>query len=343
MGTSIQDFAEELNRNGVFLRNQAMPHLYQQAGSMGASGVNILIHGESGTGKDHLAKYIHNKGPRRRKPFIHLNCSTIPDELFESEFFGYEAGAFSSALRVGKPGLAELADGGTLYLDEIGELSFPGQVKLLHFLESKKVTRLGGRHAKSIDLHIISATNRDLRESIHTGQFRSDLYYRIRTIEVDIPPLRQRPDDISALIEHFMAEFGGSRSFSKEALNFLLEQPWAGNVRELLNFLEKASILEDEGIITLDMLTGGKYRFSSLLAPAAVSRERAVPPGDEDLKPLRQAVAEFERDYILQAIRSTSTLTEAAQRLGIDLATLNRKKRLLGIYKRKDLISSETG
>ena len=331
----MQNLAEELSRDGVFLRDRNMLHLYQQAGSMGESGVNILIHGESGTGKDHLAKYIHSKGPRRRKPFIHLNCSTIPDELFESEFFGYEPGAFSSALRVGKPGLAELANGGTLYLDEIGELSLQGQVKLLHFLESKSVTRLGGRHPKSIDLHIISATNRDLRESIRMEQFRSDLYYRIRTIEVDIPPLRQRPDDISALIEHFMAEYGGSRTFSREALDYLLERPWAGNVRELLNFLEKASVLEDEGVITLEMLTGGTYRFSPLLIPPANYGERPTPPGDTDFKPLRQAVAEFEQDYILQAIRSTSTLTEAAQRLGIDLATLNRKKRLFGIYKRK--------
>lgn len=328
----MEHFAEELSRDGVFVRDPVMLRLYQQAKSMGAAGVSILINGESGTGKDHFAKYIHNKGSRHHKPFIHINCSTIPHELFESELFGYAPGAFSGALSAGKPGLAELANGGTLYLDEIGEISLQNQVKLLHFLESKTVTRLGGSHPKTIDLHIISATNRDLRESIRTGQFRSDLYYRIRTIEVDIPPLRKRPQDVSALIEHFEAEYGNSRQFSREALDYLLELPWVGNVRELLNFLEKANVLEDEGVITLDMLTDGRYRFSSQLIPAV---KAADPPPEPGMKTLRQAVAEFERDYITRVIQNTGTLTEAAQRLGVDLATLNRKKRLLGIYKRK--------
>lgn len=339
MDMELNRFAQELSHDGVFIRSPVMLNLYQQAKNMGKTDVNILISGESGTGKDHFAKYIHSKGPRCRKPFIHLNCSTLPDELFESELFGYEAGAFSGALSAGKPGLAELANGGTLYLDEIGEISPQNQVKLLHFLESKTVTRLGGSRPKSIDLHVISATNRDLRESIDAGGFRTDLYYRIRTIEVVIPPLRQRPEDISVLIEHFQAEYGTAQQFSREALDYLLEQSWAGNVRELLNFLEKASILEDEGVITVDML--GKYRFSSLMTPVEQSGKEL--PSDAGFKPLKQAVAEFERDYITQVIHHTSTLTEAAQKLGIDLATLNRKKRLLGIYKREMAGSCSSG
>lgn len=322
-------FRRELYADGVFVKDPKMLELYRQARMMGGIDANILINGKSGTGKDHLAKYIHKKSARHNKAFIHLNCSTLPDELFESEFFGYEPGSFTGALSAGKPGLAELANGGTLYLDEISELSPPNQVKLLHFLENRTTTRIGGRRSRSIDAHVIAATNNRLEERIQSGRFRPDLYYRIRTIEVNIPPLRERPEDILLLVEHFEQERGDPHQFTPEAMEYLLDQPWAGNVRELLNFLEKLNVLEDRGTITLEMLTDGRYRFFRGLPD-----RRPEPAPGSVARPLREAVAEFEREYILRAIEETGTLTEAAHRLGVDLATLNRKKRLYGIYKR---------
>jgi len=328
MDSIDQSFLQSLARDGVIVRDPDMVELYRRAATLGATGANILIIGESGTGKDHFAKYLHQKSGRGSRSFIHLNCSAIPGELFESELFGYEHGAFSGTLSAGKPGLAELADGGTLYLDEIGELTPKNQVKLLHFLETKTLTRLGGGQPRKIDSHIIAATNQDLWSSIKSGLFRADLYYRIRTIEISIPPLRERPQDILALIEHFEQTHGSLHSFDQAATNFLLSRPWAGNVRELMNFLEKLNVLEEPGTITLDTLTGERYHFSSLKAAPP------PPPSATKYKTLKQALADFERSYITAAIQQTSTLTEAAQILDIDLTTLNRKKRQLGIYKK---------
>lgn len=328
MQHTAEHFIEELYEDGVFVRDDKMLQLYQQAKDIGLTGANILISGESGTGKDHLAKYIHKKSKRHSKAFIHLNCSAVSDELFVSELFGYDPGAFSGALNAGKCGLAELADGGTLYLDEIGDMALQNQVKLLRFLETKTVTRLGSNQTKQIDVHIITATNKNLKESITDGSFRSDLYYRIKTIEVNLPPLRKRPKDIFALIERFEEEHGNPHKFSDEALEYLLSRPWTGNVRELQNFLEKMNILENEGLITLDLLTDGKYRFSELKESTASEKT------ETKVKTLKLAIAEFEKNYIIKAINETKNLTDAANLLGIDLTTLNRKKRQLGIYKR---------
>lgn len=321
-------FAEELRRDGIFLRDERMLHLYQQVKTVSRTDANVLIHGESGTGKDLFAKYIHKNSGRKGKAFVHLNCSAIPQELFEAELFGYEAGAFSGALASGKVGLVELADGGTLYLDEVGEITPQNQATLLYLLEYQQLTRVGGSQTRQVDLRIISATNRDLAACVQEGLFRSDLYYRLKTVEVHIPPLRERPKDILTFVECFEASRGNLHSFEQDALDYLLSLPWNGNVRELQNFLEKLSVLEEPGPIKREMLTDGRYRFSQL---KEVSHQKRP---EVRFKTLKQATAEFERAYITQAIHETATLSEAAQRLGLDLTTLNRKKRKLGIYKR---------
>lgn len=321
-------FAEKLRRDGIFLRDERMLHLYQQITAVSRTDANVLIHGESGTGKDLLAKYIHKNSSRKSKAFVHLNCSAIPQELFEAELFGYEAGAFSGALASGKVGLVELADGGTLYLDEVGEIMPQNQATLLYLLEYQQLTRVGGSQTRQVDLRIISATNRDLAACVQEGLFRSDLYYRLKTVEAHIPPLRERPKDILTFVACFEASRGNLHSFEQDALNYLLSLPWNGNVRELQNFLEKLSVLEEPGRIKREMLTDGRYRFSQLKEVSLQKRPEVR------FKTLRQATAEFERAYIIQAIHETATLSEAAQRLGLDLTTLNRKKRKLGIYKR---------
>jgi transcriptional regulator with PAS, ATPase and Fis domain len=306
-----------------------MLHLYKQALQLGQNDAGILIMGESGSGKDHLAKYIHSHGKRASSPFIHVNCSAIPDDLFESEMFGYSSGSFTGALHSGKKGLAEVANKGTLFLDEIGELTLSNQIKLLQFLESRQVSPVGSNRTKTLDVRIISATNRNLQDQIHSGAFRSDLYYRLRVIQIDIPPLRKRPDDISAFIEAYAREHAHTpKHFSKEAMQFLCSRNWVGNIRELHNFLERVYVLEESQEITLNLLTNGTYRFSVLKQETAPVKENTA-----HTLTLKEAMQDFERSYIAAAINKTSTLTEAAELLDINLTTLNRKKAQLGIYK----------
>ena len=210
------------------------------------SDINILLRGETGTGKEVIARYIHRLSPRRDNPFIVVDCSSIPEHLFESELFGHEKGAYTGATQR-KMGLVELADGGTLFLDEIGEIPLPMQAKLLRFAETRSFRRVGGLKEIKVDVRIVSATNRDLNEMVRKGEFRSDLLYRINTMEVHIPPLRERKEDIPILAEVFLKRY--KKRIGEDGLRKLMSYDWPGNVRELRNTIERASLLSTGELI----------------------------------------------------------------------------------------------
>ena len=223
-----------------------------------ASQANIFINGESGTGKEVVAKAIHNMGSRKNKEFVALNCASIPENLLESELFGHTKGAFTGAIEK-KMGLFEEAEGGTLFLDEIGDLSFPLQAKILRVLQEKQIKRIGENKYRKIDVRILSATHRDLRKEVAEGKFREDLFYRLNVIEIKIPPLRERTEDILPLADFFMKKFSALngvnvKGFSKSALEEMHSYSWPGNVRELENAIERAVVMCTSGLIQLDDL-----------------------------------------------------------------------------------------
>lgn len=323
--------AEYLRRTGLVVLDESMRRLYEEAAEYAGLNVNLMLCGESGVGKDCLAKYIHAVSPRADGPFLHLNCGAIPDSLLESELFGYESGAFTGSLRQGNRGIIEAADGGTLFLDEIGEMTPENQVKMLRFLETKQLTRVGATTSRTVDVRIISATNRNLEQLIRSHRFRKDLYYRISVIQVDIPPLRDRPADIKGLISAYdrqaATSMGIQKHFTEDAMEFLFRQDWLGNIRELQNFLEKLYATTPDKEITPELLS--TYSFSKRMP------EPPEPTEEHGFLPLREVLEACERDYITQVIAAVPNLTEAAGILDMNLSTLNRRKRELGIYKRR--------
>ena len=289
----------------------------------------VLLRGESGTGKDLLAKAIHNLSARKDRQFIDINCASIPENLLESELFGYEKGAFTDA-KTRKVGLLELADGGTLFLDEVGELSLPLQVKLLRFLENRSFRRIGGNYAIQVDVLIISATNRDLKQAIAKGEFREDLYYRLNVVPLDVPPLRDRGEDIMALAEHYLDHF--CRKFRKPRLE-MGEEPrqafliyhWPGNVRELKNLIERLVVLSNDRLIT--------YEDLPTVMKQALDRHRAGElPEPKRSDGLEAKLAGYEKELIQNALHAAGGVkSEAANILGISRYALLRKmKRLFG-------------
>jgi DNA-binding NtrC family response regulator len=275
----------------------------------------ILILGESGTGKGILAEFIHRNSPRQDKPFISINCSAIPENLLESELFGYKKGAFTGAI-TDKKGLIELAHGGTLFLDEIGDMPLNLQAKLLKFLETGEFIPLGDTIKKQVDVRILSATNKNLEELIKEGKFREDLYFRLNVIEIKIPPLRERREDIPALvyflIEKLAKEHGKEiKGITNDALSFLINYDWPGNVRELKNVLERAVILSTGDFITAREL------------PERIKGHKEEVP---QVRTLKEALEDFEKNIILNTLKQVDfNKEEAAKVLGIDLATLYRK------------------
>jgi two-component system response regulator AtoC len=284
----------------------------------------VLITGESGTGKGVTARAIHQQSQRGGKPFIPVNCGAIPENLLESEFFGHTKGAFTGADRARK-GLFLEADKGTIFLDEIGELPLELQVKLLHVLEAREIRPLGSEQTRKIDVRIIAATNRELKEMVGAGRFREDLYFRLSGFHVTVPPLRERREDIPALIKYLLARgaerFGvsGKLTIDPDAEELLMGYDWPGNVRELENVLQRATILAEEGRITVaDLPPHITPPVPAEGAPAGAQR-----PGSG---PLREQVREFEHGLILRAIdECAGDRRAAAQRLGIGLSSLYRK------------------
>jgi len=269
----------------------------------------VFIYGESGTGKDLIARSIHEQGARRNGPFIAVNCGAIPDQLLESELFGHTRGAFTGALRE-KAGLIEAADRGTFFLDEIGDLSLPLQSKLLRMLQEREVRRIGETRTRPVDVRFISATNKDLERAIEQGSFRMDLYYRLRILTIDVPPLRERTGDLLLLIDHFVtrycSEMGRERAYiSPQALELLMSYSWPGNVRELQNEVQRALILAaGEDLIGMEYL-------SSKLNPRG---ERSSPVSYSYLG----AKAEFEKRFLRQALhRFGYNKTRTAVEIGL--------------------------
>ncbi len=275
----------------------------------------ILILGESGTGKGVLAEFIHNNSPRQDKPFISINCSAIPENLLESELFGYKKGAFTGAI-TDKKGLIELANGGTLFLDEIGDMPLNLQAKILKFLETGEFIPLGDTTKKQVDVRILAATNRNLEGLIKEGKFREDLYFRLNVIEIKIPPLRERREDIPALVYFFIDKLAKEhnkkvKGITNEALSFLINYDWPGNVRELKNVIERAVILATGEFITSNEL------------PERIKGNRGL---EFPAKTLKESLEEFEKNLILNTLKQVNYNKEqTAKILGIDLATLYRK------------------
>jgi DNA-binding NtrC family response regulator len=297
--------------------SEALQKVFRLIEKVSATNANILIQGESGTGKELVARAIHHHSRRSGKPFLAVNCGALPESLLESELFGHAKGAFTGAVGT-KPGLFRSAEGGTVFLDEIGEVSPALQVRLLRALQEHEVTPVGSSMPVKFDARIIAATNRNLENEVDEGRFREDLYYRLNVIEIHIPPLRERREDIPLLAKHFASQFAREQKtrekpIAAEAMSALINHSWQGNVRELQNALERAFILSGDEI-DVSCLPDRVLRLS----------ENAMPMRDPE--GLHPTLDEMERRYISEIMRSVDEdKAQAANILGIDLSTLYRK------------------
>lgn len=321
-----------LEQNGtkskVVVNSMSMQQLFTHLQPAIISDSTILLSGESGVGKDVVATFIHNNSPRAKEPFIPVNCAAIPHELVESEFFGYESGAFTGASRQGRTGFFEMANNGTLFLDEIGELPFNMQSKLLRVLEDHMVARIGSKKSNRVNIRIIAATNQDLAQMVQDGAFREDLYYRLNVIPFSIPPLRERRDDIIPLAEYFLdnynQKYGKSKRFSAEVYDVLLHQVWKGNVRELKNVVARLTILS-----LSDTISAKDLPLVGLDAP---SRADAIPPEKPQVAAAETTAKDTsiletyqaaERERVLAALmKSNGNKTKAAKLLGMSRGKL---------------------
>ena len=297
---------ERFSVGSILGDHPSMQSLVKTIGQVAASRATVLIHGESGTGKELIAAAIHQNSPRREKPFVRLNCAALAESLLESELFGHEKGSFTGATGR-REGRFKQADGGTLFLDEVSEIPLSIQVKLLRFLQEKQFERVGGNETLSVDVRIVAASNRDLKERVKAGSFREDLFYRLNVVQLDVPPLRVRRSDIPLLAQHFLRRFAveNARSiegFSDDALRVLLAYPWPGNVRELENAIERAVVMCRGTYIGPEHLPGANsetVQEASLLIPGVT-------------------MAELERMAILQTLEAVDGSTaRAAEMLGI--------------------------
>lgn len=279
----------------------------------------VLLLGETGVGKEVFAKYVHLESRRRNRPFIKVNCGAIPAELMESEFFGYEKGAFTGADRSGKAGYFEVSDGGTLFLDEIGELPMAMQVKLLRVLQEREIMRVGSTKSVSVDVRIIAATNRNLSEMVQKGAFREDLYYRLMVYPVRIPPLRERLGDIRSLTEHFVSElnhkYGQQKRFADLSIDLMSAYQWPGNIRELRNIVERAFIISTGDVIYPESLSIFESRDS------AIFQKR-----EDGIRNLQEYLQRLESEYIDAAYKKYGNVRDAARSLGMSAPTFTRKK-----------------
>jgi DNA-binding NtrC family response regulator len=296
-----------------------------------AADASILILGENGTGKELIARAIHELSPRRAQPFVKMNCAAIPAELMETELFGHEKGAFSGAVAQ-RRGRFEQADGGTLFLDEIGDMPAPMQAKLLRVLQDGEITRVGGAGIIKVDVRVLSATNQDLDGLLSGGRFREDLYYRINTVSIHLPPLRDRAGDIPALAAHFAAAASRRnhwkpRTLSADAVALLRQQPWKGNVRELRNVVERVLILSDADPVGADDVR------QALPGGAGAGASTTVPSDG----PLAGLVDQYEREVIRQRLKQMGGhVTNAARSLGLERSHLYKKCKHLGIDIREE-------
>ncbi len=317
---------QKYNFNNIIGESPAMQEVYKLVERVGKTNTNVLITGSSGTGKELVARALHVNSDRDKKPFIPVNCGAIPENLFESELFGYKKGAFSGA-ETNHDGVFKAANGGTLFLDEIGELPENVQVKLLRAIQEKEVRPLGSTQTINVDVRLVAATNRNLEEEVEKGNFRADLYYRLNIIEIRVPDLKERKEDIPLLARYFIKKF--NKEFHREvvgvdneAIKMLMLYVWKGQVRELENVIERAVLLCD-----------GQYVTSNEL-PASISKKKGGEPSNYDFdgQNLNETLRSFEKMHISDVLnKSNGNRSEAARILGIDPSTLYRKMEKLGI------------
>ena len=313
-----REVEERYGLGNIIAKSRAMRDVVALVQRVAASTVSVLITGESGTGKELVARAIHYNSPRASGPFVAVNLAAVPESLIESELFGHKRGAFTDA-RSDKPGLFVEADGGTIFLDEIGELALPLQAKLLRVLQEHEVRPLGATKNQSVDVRVIAATNKNLEAMLADGSFREDLYYRLNVIHLDLPPLRSRPEDIVPLSEHVLAQLGAKQTpprtmrLTPEAQHLMLAYHWPGNVRELMNVLERGvALCQGELISDEDLPSQVREKRPADFLGAAVAR--------------RMTLAELEREFIERVLADEAgNKTRAAQRLGLDRKTLYRK------------------
>jgi DNA-binding NtrC family response regulator len=316
------EIKEKYHYDDIIGGSGKMQQVFRQVDKIAGSDATILIRGESGTGKELIARAIHYNSPRKNKELMELNCSSIPETLLESELFGHEKGSFTGAHKQMK-GKFETADGGTIFLDEIGELSSNVQVKLLRFLQEKRFNRVGGTAFVSVDIRLITATNADLELALEKGKFREDLYYRLNVIPINIPALRERPEDIPPLTEHFIQKFAKKNSkiiegINSEALEIFVKYAWPGNVRELENAIENAVVMTENNVITPDDLPF--YIKTS-------HRNIRLPDFSQlDGMNYRNQLEYADKMIIKKALEETKgNKTHAAKRLGFSIRTMRNK------------------
>jgi DNA-binding NtrC family response regulator len=314
----LQELSDKYRFGNIVTHNKNMKELLQLAGKAARSDAGVLIMGESGTGKELLARAIHHNSPRSDKPFVAVNCPSIPESLIESELFGHEKGSFTGAIRE-KPGKFELAHEGTILLDEVGDLRPDLQAKLLRVLQEHEIERVGGLHPIAVDVRIIAATNKDLADLVKQGKFREDLYYRLNVIPLWLPPLRQRKDDIPLLAARFLQKYSKRKiAMQPDFLQRLSEYDWPGNIRELENAIQRALVI----------CAGDQFTSACLCLPVALE---TAPPVSPDGNP---TLEQIERDAILAALNASNwNQSKAARQLGIPRHVL--------IYRMKKLVISQ--
>ena len=329
-------------RHEIVGESAAIRALTAQVLSAAPSNGRVLIRGESGTGKELLARAIHRHSLRRDKPFVEVNCAAIPEELIESELFGHERGAFTGATTK-RRGKFELGHGGTIFLDEVGDMSLKTQAKVLRVLEEQTFERVGGNESLSVDVRVIAASNKDLEAEIRRGAFREDLFYRLNVIPFEVSPLRERPEDIPLLARHFVRAFCGEygkreKALSPEALELLVQYRWPGNVRELRNVMERMVIMvPTETIHHFDLQPSLRARPAPAESAGVAADDAAPEPALETVElgdgdSLREAREHFEREYILRRLGENHwNITRTAERLGIERSNLHRKLKAYGI------------
>jgi formate hydrogenlyase transcriptional activator len=329
----LDEIRSEQNFGDIIGGSSGLRKVIQQVELVAPTDATVLITGESGTGKELVARAIHEKSARRERPLVKLNCSAVPEGLFESEFFGHVKGAFTGALK-DKPGRFELADGGTLFLDEIGEVPLAMQAKLLRVLQEQELERLGDTRTRKVNVRVIAASNRDLKKEVDEGRFRQDLFYRLSVFPIEVPPLRERREDIAPLVAHFIRQSArrmnrSEPKITQAALTQLTSYTWPGNVRQLQNVIERSIILWQEGPLTFDIPASRTIQNS---AEHAERPAKLAPLTREELK--RQ-----ERDAIAAALKQTNGKVSgpggAAELLGMKPTTLTSRIASLGINRKR--------
>ncbi|MCD6581424.1 MAG: sigma 54-interacting transcriptional regulator [Desulfuromusa sp.] len=318
----------ELESQQIIARSSAMVRALQQSIKVAKADSSVLILGETGAGKGLIADLIHKNSPRAEQPLIKINCGAIPESLIEAELFGYEKGAFTGALTSGKPGHFELADKGTLFLDEVAELPLPSQVKLLRFLEDGRITRLGDTKSRTVNVRVLAATHQNLEKMIKQGKFRLDLYYRLNVIPIQVPAVRERHDCIIPLIRHYIEKFnkqtGTHKRLTRAALDALTDYPYPGNVRELMNICERLVVMAETELIDLSDLP---LQITSH-TPEKQFYINQLTPGTS----LQQTLDQVEKKLLEKALQQFHNQTEIAAALDVNQSTIARKLKKYGLH-----------